>query len=216
MIKLNKRLKTIGDLVESHSFVLDVGTDHGLLVIYLLQKGIKAVGSDNKEGPVENAKKNLKRNKIDGEIRIGDGLDALQDEDTVVISGMGGLNIINILRNNLAKAKKINTFIISPNNYVEAVRRYLVKIGFYIDNEVLVKDKYIYNVIVFKKGHKFYNKRDYYFGPVLRRNQDKLFKEYFTNDKKSKLIIYNLLDKKQYSRKLLLKRTVKMIESELK
>ena len=39
MIKLNNRLKTIGDLVENHSFVLDVGTDHGLLVIYLLKKG---------------------------------------------------------------------------------------------------------------------------------------------------------------------------------
>jgi len=216
MIKLNNRLKTIGDLVENHSFVLDVGTDHGLLVIYLLKKGIKATGTDNKQGPVDNAIKNLKKEKVKGEIRLGDGLDTLKDEDTVVISGMGGLNTIGILSRNRNKLKQVKTIILSPNNYVEQVRRYLSKLGYYIENEVLVKEKYIYNVIVFKKGHKFYTKKDYYFGPILRKNKDKLFKEYFNRDLKSKKIILNLITKKDYYRKFLLKRTVKMIESELK
>ena len=37
-MKINDRLKAIGDLVEANSFCLDVGCDHGLLDIYLVQR----------------------------------------------------------------------------------------------------------------------------------------------------------------------------------
>ena len=47
-MKINERLKKIGDLVEANSFCLDVGCDHGLLDIYLAKqkKNIKAIASD--------------------------------------------------------------------------------------------------------------------------------------------------------------------------
>ena len=201
MININNRLKAIGDLVDSHSFVLDIGCDHGLLEVYLLKKNINIVGSDNKKGPLDSAKKNYKNNKVDGELRLGDGLDTLKNEDTVIISGMGGLNIINILRKDIKKTKSVNTYILSPNNYIEYVRKYLTRLGYYIDNEVLVKDKYIYNIIVFKKGKKFYRNKEYYFGPVLLKRKDKLFKEYYQKELDSALIIKKLLPKKEYDKK---------------
>ena len=216
MIKINKRLQMIGDLVDPHSFVLDVGCDHGLLEVYLIQKGVKVTGSDLREGPVNNAKKNLRKYKVFGNIIVADGLDGYTSEDTVIISGMGGLNIINILQRGSAKLRNIDTFILSPNNYVEAVRRYMHRMGYYISNEKLVKDKYIYNIIVFKRGYRFYTKRDYYFGPVLRKNKDKLFEEYFRKDLESKKIIYKMLNKKDHYRKFILNKDVKRIESELK
>ena len=216
MININKRLKTIGDLVDSHSFVLDVGCDHGLLEVYLLKKKINIVGSDNKQGPLDNARKNYKNNHVKGELRLGDGLDALKDEDTVIISGMGGLNIISILRKDIKKTKSVNTYILSPNNYIEAVRRYLSKLGYYIDNEILVKDKYIYNVIVFKKGKKFYRNKDYYFGPVLLKKKDKLFYEYYNRELDNALVIKKLLPKKERYRRYLIDKKIKKIESELK
>ena len=216
MININKRLKTIGDLVDSHSFVLDVGCDHGLLEVYLLKKKINIVGSDNKQGPLDNARKNYKNNHVKGELRLGDGLDALKDEDTVIISGIGGLNIISILRKNIKKTKSVDTYILSPNNYIEAVRRYLSKLGYYIDDEVLVKDKFIYNVIVFKKGKKFYRNKDYYFGPVLLKKKDKLFYEYYNRELDNALVIKKLLPKKERYRRHLIDKKIRKIESELK
>ncbi len=216
MIKINNRLKAIGDLVDSHSFVLDIGCDHGLLEVYLLKKNIKVVGSDNKQGPLDKAKKNLKDNKVSCELRLGDGLDALKDEDTVIISGMGGLNIINILRRDIKKSKSVNTYILSPNNYIEQVRRFLVRLGYNISNELLVKDKYIYNIIVFNKGKKFYRNKEYFFGPILLKRKDKLFYEYYKRELDSSLIIKKLLPKKEYYRRYLINKKIKKIRSELK
>ena len=57
-MKINDRLKAIGDLVEANSFCLDVGCDHALLDIYLVKKkkNIKCIASDIAEGPIEAAK----------------------------------------------------------------------------------------------------------------------------------------------------------------
>ena len=100
-MKINDRLKMIGDLVEANSFCLDVGCDHAFLDIYLVKRkdNIRAIASDIAEGPVEAAKENIKREKLDKEIevRLGNGLDTYSDEvDTIIISGMGGRNIIGI------------------------------------------------------------------------------------------------------------------------
>ena len=215
MIKINNRLKLIGDLVDKNDNVLDIGCDHGLLEIYLLKKKIKVVGTDNKKGPLDICKSNLKKEKVKCELRLGDGLDTYKDEDTVIISGMGGLNIIKILQKDINKSKKVDKYILSPNNYIKNVREYMSKLGYYIDDERLVKDKYIYNIIIFKKGKKRYSKKDYYFGPILLNNKNKLFKEYYEKDLKSKEIIFNLLPKNDYYHRLLLHRTIKMIKKEL-
>ena len=221
-MKINNRLKQIGDLVEANSFCLDVGCDHALLDIYLVKKNknIKAIASDIKEGPLKNALENIKREKLEDkiELRLGNGLDTYSDDiNTVIISGMGGRNIIGILKNNLKITKKIDTFIISPNNYQEDVKRFLTKNKFYIENEVLVKDsKYIYQIIVFKKGKKKYSKKDYFFGPKLLEKKGKLFKEYYTKELKSREILTNLLPKNFRLKKHQLKKEIELIKEELK
>ena len=161
-MKINARLKKIGDLAPANSFCLDIGCDHALLDIYLVHKNknIKAVASDIAEGPLEQAKENIKRERLEKEIevRLGDGLSTYSKEiDTIIISGMGGRNIIGICKKDLKILKNIDTLIISPNNYQEDVKRYLCKNGFYIENEEFVKDKkFIYQIIIFKKGKKKY------------------------------------------------------------
>ena len=164
-MKINDRLKQIGDLVEANSFCLDIGCDHAFLDIYLVKqnKNIKAIASDIAEGPVKQAKENIKREGLEDkiEVRLGNGLDTYSDEiDTVIISGMGGRNMIGIFKNNMAVLKKIKTIIISPNNYQIDIKTFLTKNGFYIDDEELVKDKkFIYQIIKFKRGKKHYSKR---------------------------------------------------------
>ena len=149
-MKINERLKKVGDLVDTNSSILDIGCDHALLDIYLVKedKIKKAVASDIKEGPLKNAKENIKKYKLEKkiDIKLGNGLDTYTDDiDTVVVSGMGGRTIIGIFKYKPKIVKKIDTIIVSPNNYQEDVRRFFTSIGFYIDKEELVKEgKIIY------------------------------------------------------------------------
>lgn len=220
-MKINARLKKIGDLVETNSFCLDIGCDHALLDIYLVKRGknIKTVASDIAEGPLEQAKKNIKRERLEKEIetRLGDGLDTYSSEiNTVIISGMGGKTIIGILKKHPKELKKIKTLIISPNNYQEDVKRFLCKNGFLIENEEFVRDKrFIYQIIIFKKGKRKYTKKEYFFGPVFLIKKGPLFHEYYEKEKKSREILLTLLPKNFYYKKYKTKKEIKMIQKEI-
>ena len=220
-MKINNRLKQIGDLVDTNSFCLDIGCDHALLDIYLVKKdkNITAIASDIAEGPVDAAKKNIKREKLENEIevRLGDGLSTYSDDvNTVIISGMGGRSIIGILKYKMNIVKKIDTFILSPNNYQEDVKRFLVKCGFYIEDEVLVKEgKFIYQIIKLKKGKKKYSKKEYFFGPKLLEKQGKLFIDYYTRELKSREILISLLPKNYRLKKYKTKKEIKLIRDVL-
>lgn len=220
-MKINDRLKTIGDLVSANSFCLDVGCDHAFLCIYLVKKNknIKAIASDVLEGPLKHARENIKREGLEKEIevRLGDGLDTYSDEvDTVIISGMGGRNMIGIFKKNIKVLKKIDTIIISPNNYQEDVKRFLCKNGFIIDDEVMVKEKkFIYQIIKLTKGKKRYSKKEYFFGPKYLEKKDKLFKEYFERELKSREILLGVLPKNFRWKRFITKREIKMIKKEL-
>ncbi len=220
-MKINDRLKKIGDLVEANSFCLDIGCDHAFLDIYLVKKNknIKAIASDIAEGPLNQARENIKREGLEGkiEVRLGNGLDTYTDEvNTIIISGMGGRNMIGIFKNNMKVLKNIDTIILSPNNYQIDVKKFLVKNGFYIDDEELVKDKkFIYQIIKFKKGKRHYSRKEYFFGPVLLQKKGVLFEEYYKREKLSREILISILPKNYRYKKFITKREIKMIEEEI-
>ena len=55
---LSKRLEYISSFVDNNSYIADIGSDHGYLPYYLLEKNIakKIYASDNKKGPFNNLK----------------------------------------------------------------------------------------------------------------------------------------------------------------
>ena len=220
-MKINNRLKMIGDLVEANSFCLDVGCDHAFLDIYLVKKNknIKTIASDIAEGPLEQAKQNIKREQLENEIevKLGPGLKtATKEVDTIIISGMGGRNIIGICKESPKVLKQVKTLIISPNNYQEDVKRYLCKNGFYIENEEFVKEKkFIYQIIIFKKGKKKYSKEDYFFGPIFRIKKGPLFREYFLKELKTREILIEILPKNYRLKKRQLSKEIQMIKNEI-
>ena len=220
-MKINARLKTIGDLVEANSFCLDVGCDHALLDIYLVKrnKNIKTVASDIAEGPLNQAKKNIKRERLENQIetRLGDGLDTYtKDINTIIISGMGGRNIIGIFKKNLKALKTTDTIILSPNNYQEDVKRFLCKNGFYIENEEFVRDKrFIYQIIILKKGKRNYSKKEYFFGPIFLIKKGPLFREYYEREMKSREILLSLLPKNYRFKKYQTKKEIELIKKEI-
>ena len=220
-MKINDRLKTIGDLVSANSFCLDVGCDHAFLDIYLVKKkkGIKAIASDVLDGPLKHARENIRKEGLEKEIevRLGDGLDTYSSEvDTVIISGMGGRNMIGIFKKNIKLLKEIDTIIVSPNNYQEDVKRFLCKNGFIIDDEIMVKEKkFIYQIIKFVKGKKKYTRREFFFGPVFLEKKGKLFNEYYERELKSREILMNVLPKNFRWKRFVTKLEMKMIKKEL-
>ena len=184
-MKINNRLKTIGDLVPLSTYPLDIGCDHALLSIYLVKERdfSKAIASDNKSGPLKKARENVKYYNVSDKVKLvkAEGLDSYTEGiDTVTISGMGGLTINKILDDNRKCLKNVDTLILSPNNYSLAVKRKMIKLGYHIDNEVLVKDnKIIYEILVFKKGRKYYSYKKLFLGPILSLKNDSLTKEYY-------------------------------------
>ena len=220
---INKRLKEVGNLVDNGSSFLDIGCDHAFLDIYLAQdknkKFKKIVASDNKEGPLEQAKNNINQHKLKDkiELRMGNGLDVYtNDLDTIIISGMGGRNIIGIFKSHPECFKTIDTLILSPNNYQMDVRKYLISVNYYIEDEILIKDgKHIYQIMKFKKGKRKYSKKEIFFGPKLLLNKDMMFNMYYTKELTSREIILSLLPKGFSFRKLKLKKEINLIKSTL-
>ena len=172
-MNISKRLKTIANLVDTKR-VIDVGCDHGYLDIYLtLYKGCNCIASDISSNAIKSCIENISKYKLNDKIEtiITDGINNIKinKEDTIVISGMGTNTIIDILSNKVLS----DTIIISSNNHLEELRRYMVSIGYYIDNEVYVLENGIHYVIIrFIKGNIEYNDYDYILGPIAIKDND--------------------------------------------
>ena len=220
-MKINNRLKTIGDLVPLSSYPLDIGCDHALLSIYLVKEKdfSKTVASDNKSGPLKKAKENVNFYKVSDKVKLvnAEGLNSYTEGiNTITISGMGGLNINKILDDNRKYLKNIDTLILSPNNYSLSVKRKLLKLGYHIENETLVKEKnIIYEILVFKKGRKYYSYKKLFLGPILMTKKDNITKEYYQNLLTTKKSLLKALPKSFRNKIRLTKKEIKYLEEML-
>lgn len=216
MIKLNERLSVVASMVPKGANAIDVGCDHAYLAIYLKEHGIvnQMIASDNKEGPLKEAKKNIKLNKVDVKTSLADGVSKIDNiTNTVIVSGMGGGNIIGMFKYTPEKLNNVDTLIFSPNNDVARLRREITKLGYHISNEKLVKYKnIIYPVLLFKKGKKHITNKECMFGPLLLKEKSPLFVELLKNDLKQKEILIKVLPKKYIFRKFQLKMQIKKIK----
>ena len=153
LVILTPRLEAVASFVKEGSVIADVGTDHGYIPAYLINKGIikKAIAADINVGPLENAKKTMKNEGIDSvEFVLSDGLKNLGGSqfDEIIIAGMGGEMIASILDNSSWCKDKKYSFILQPMTKEDYLRRYLYENGFEIIKETLAaeKDK-LYNIM---------------------------------------------------------------------
>lgn len=161
-MKLTNRLQLIADLIPKDSVIADIGTDHGYLPVYLVENGIikKAIASDVNEGPVDNAKKTIEEEHVEEniEVRLGSGLSTIEERDnvdTVVIAGMGGTLIANLIDAEIEKVKKFDRLILQPMTTKIDLRKYLIYNGFEIISEhVAIEGEKIYEIIVSRYGSK--------------------------------------------------------------
>lgn len=188
-MNLSERLLAIISFVKEKSIVADIGTDHGYIPVYLLENNIskKAIASDISSSSLKKAEDyvGLKGLKNDVETRSGNGLDVIRpyEVDTVIIAGMGGHLIIDILENNFKKAETINNFILQPMVASKELRKYLYEHNFTIVDEkiILEEDKY-YEIIYAKWGKEFIEDEIYYeISKILLERRDLLLKDFIEN-----------------------------------
>lgn len=165
MIK-NDRLNAIVDELKDINILLDIGTDHGLVIKKALsQKIIKAaIAADISPNALNQARANLVNENV--EYYVTDGFKGIKETfDGVVIAGMGAETIINILKH--APNKKEMKFVLQANGKYDILRTYLANNNYKIINETIVYDKFYYIIISAIKGDGKLSFEEIYLGPIL-------------------------------------------------
>lgn len=157
-IKLSDRLLAIAQLIPPSGGVADVGTDHGYIPVWLVQNGHngKLFATDINIAPLEHAKQTATEYGLDDKIefQLCDGLAALNGTDlsTVIIAGMGGESIAEIL-SGAPWVKEQNTLLIlQPMSKSSLLRKWLFENGFRVLSEQLVDDGKVYEILTAQAG----------------------------------------------------------------
>lgn len=180
---ISKRLKKIADFVPNGSRLLDVGSDHAYLPIFLLQENKiqQAIAGEVATGPFYSAVKNVENYGLSDriQVRLADGLAAFSEEDgidVITIAGMGGRLIREILSKEKEKLSSMKRIILQPNNRENELREWLSQNNFRIVAEDILEEmgKY-YEMMVVEIGEKPLNNQEISFGPFLLEEKSAVF-----------------------------------------
>jgi len=178
----------------------DIGTDHAFLPIEAVLRGyvVDAIAIDNKIGPYEQAVSNVKLHQLQNRIHVslGEGLEAIVNHtDVVVIAGMGGETISDILLN--GDLKNVKRLILQPNRDVALSRKTIMELGWKIIDEVVLEEhpRY-YDIIVAERGKVNYSDLELRHGPLLLKTKPFYFTKRLAEQKaQMEMILQRVKDK---------------------
>lgn len=133
-IRLDQRLTAIANLVD-YGKVADVGCDHGKLGYYLVStdRASEVIATDISAPSLAKAEELAKENGVQDVMttRLGNGLEPVADRevDTVIIAGLGGDVISDIILRASEQGKRFSHYLLSANTHPEKVRAAIVKCG---------------------------------------------------------------------------------------
>lgn len=165
--ELDKRLRLCADFVRKGAKLADVGTDHAYLPIWLCntKKCPCAVAADIKEGPLARGKKAIEDAGLQNVIttRLCSGLDKISSDECndIVIAGMGGEMISQIIESCSFSKDGSKHFILQPMTRSEMLVQWLVQNGYrIIKQDCCVAAKKCYTVLLVT-----------YSGEVIKRDE---------------------------------------------
>lgn len=225
---LETRLAHLAAMVDENTRLADIGTDHAYLPIDLVKSGkIQfAIASDVAKWPLDNAKTDILEAGLSNQIqtRLGSGLETIKPEDkieTVVIAGMGGKLMTDLLEAAKEKDELYPTLILEPNIGEPGVRKWLMEHNYQIIQEEIIDTAgHIYELIkaiLTDKMHQLSDK-EILFGPFLLKEKNSVFIKKWTNQlayQKQLLVNLNKAKNKDMTRISEVEQRIKFIEGEL-
>ncbi|MDD2211575.1 MAG: class I SAM-dependent methyltransferase [Clostridia bacterium] len=179
MLKLSQRLLTLARMIPCGTRVADIGTDHALLPCYLIKENISpyVIGVEANKKPYKKACFTVEQYNLQEKIaiRLGNGLAVLKpgEVNTVVLAGMGGPVICDILEKSPQVLASLDKIIVQPMRNAEIVRFWLVEHGWlFSEEELIYEDKQYYQIIGAKQrepgeGVFSLNEAEAAYGPLL-------------------------------------------------
>ena len=198
---ISERIKKASSFIEKDDVVVDVGCDHGYLGLLADKIPAKKIYFiDNKEEPLKKSydtANNLIKN-AEAIFLLSDGLTKIvnyAEINKIFILGMGGENIIHILKSSLDKIDPKTLIILDAHTKIKELREFIFNNYFRFISEIIIKENnHFYELIAVKKTDKLvdYNELDLLFGPILRKEKDPLFIEKWSKKlKKDEEILKN-------------------------
>ncbi len=202
-MELSKRLEMLAGMVSEGNRLVDVGTDHGLVPIFLVKQGKipSAIAADVKYGPLSRARKHIAAYGLTDyiEARLSDGLKNIRsgEGDTLLLAGMGGNLMIRILAGGTEALFSFRELVLQPQSVIVLVRKALSAMGFRVVEEAMVfeEGKY-YPMMRLVPGEDCYEREiEFYYGRLLLKEQNPVLERYL---RKQQAVLYDL--KKQLSK----------------
>lgn len=190
MIKLSKRLNKIAELVDFGASVIDVGTDHGYVPNFLCENKISSdiIATDISKNSLEKSielTRELGNEKFVRNILANGIVD--ENRDNIIIAGLGGIQIAEIIANSIEIAKSSKKLILQPMQKTNILRRELNNMGFEIfDEEIIYEDERYFEIILAKFSNKIdkgLKGEDFYFSKKLIEKKSKTYLSYLEEKK---------------------------------
>lgn len=184
---LTPRLETLAKLVHPCTCMADIGTDHAYLPAYLCMEGVcqSAIACDIRPDPLAHAAATIRKYRLEDRIetRLGSGTSPLSpgEAETLVIAGMGGLLMGEILQAGMPVIKAADRILLQPMTALPELREFLNRSGFTVSEEYLVQeDEKLYHIlsVIPEKPEAPYSPAELYLGRRLLESRPPLFEEY--------------------------------------
>lgn len=189
MIKLSNRLKKIAELVDFGASVIDVGTDHGYVPNFLCENKISRdiIATDISKNSLEKSIELTRELGNEKYIRniLANGI-VNENRDNIIIAGLGGIQIAEIILNSIEISEVSKKLILQPMQKANILRRELNNMGFaIIDEEIIFEDDRYFEIILarYSGKKKISEEIDFYFSKVLIEKKDKVYLDFLRERK---------------------------------
>jgi tRNA (adenine22-N1)-methyltransferase len=159
MVKITERLARVASYVYQGAHVADIGTDHALLPAYLIQTKTcdRVIAVDVNPGPLSAARSTVVTYHLEEQIDIreGDGLKPLLpgEANLLVIAGMGGVKMMEILEASPSVLPPVRRLILQPLGAAVTLRHWLLEHGWQLTAEDLVLEDGRFYLIIVAEPH---------------------------------------------------------------
>ena len=174
-------------MITQGAYVADIGTDHGYLPAWLVKNGIctRVIAADKRPGPLARAVQTASIWGVKEHIQflISDGLDEIDPHgvDTVVMAGMGGETMVDILSRAPWTLQYDVHLILQPQSKLADLSNWLLSTGYAVRDARLVEDTgriYIILSVCGRDQYVQFSNAEIHICRILLENQDPLLPAY--------------------------------------